>query len=287
LRGLGPGYPLGVSSGRGCGAKPPQTGTLRPSGVYFQAMNIIGSRYIELLLAALQSAGGHPLIVGGAVRDLLRGVELKDIDVEVYGLPIAQLAETLAQFGRVDAVGRSFGVLKLRLPDGQEVDVSLPRRESKIGAGHRGFLAEPDPTMTPGEAAARRDFTWNALALTPDGQLLDFFGGADDLRAGVIRHTTPHHRGVRGRPAAGFAGDAVCRALRYAPGAGDGRAMPRAAARGASPGARARVGRVAQVGRAGGAPFGWPARASRDWLAELVSRACRSGRLPARSSVAS
>jgi tRNA nucleotidyltransferase (CCA-adding enzyme) len=90
----------------------------------------------------------------------------------------------------VDAVGRSFGILKLRLPDGQELDVSLPRRENKVGAGHRGFMAEPDPTMTPREAAARRDFTWNALALTPEGELLDFFGGAADLNAGIIRHTT-------------------------------------------------------------------------------------------------
>jgi tRNA nucleotidyltransferase (CCA-adding enzyme) len=76
------------------------------------------------------------------------------------------------------------------MPDGHELDISLPRRESKIGAGHRGFLAEPDPTMTPREAAARRDFTWNALALSPEGELLDFFGGAADLNAGIIRHTT-------------------------------------------------------------------------------------------------
>jgi tRNA nucleotidyltransferase (CCA-adding enzyme) len=96
----------------------------------------------------------------------------------------------LARFGRIDAVGRSFGILKLRLPGGYEFDVSLPRRESKIGAGHRGFIAEPDPAMTPREAAARRDFTFNALALTPSGELLDFFGGQADLAAGILRHTT-------------------------------------------------------------------------------------------------
>src|SRR4029079_2663885 len=105
-------------------------------------------------------------------------------------LPIDRLVELLGHFGRVDAVGRSFGVLKLRPPDRPQLDVALPRRESKIGAGHRGFLALPDPTMTPREAAARRDFTWNALAVTPEGELLDFFGGAADLHAGIIRHTT-------------------------------------------------------------------------------------------------
>jgi tRNA nucleotidyltransferase (CCA-adding enzyme) len=156
-------------------------------------MNITAT-HIHPILAAIQAAGGRPLIVGGAVRDALRGTDRKDFDpefdIEVYGLPIDQLSDLLASFGRVDAVGRSFGILKLRTPAGHELDISLPRRESKIGAGHRGFLAAPDPTMTPHEAAARRDFTWNALALTPEGELLDFFGGAADLSAGIIRHTT-------------------------------------------------------------------------------------------------
>jgi len=150
----------------------------------------ISTTHIHPILVAIQAAGGRPLIVGGAVRDALMGAEVKDIDIEVYGLPIDRLSELLAGFGRVDAVGRSFGILKMRTPAGHELDISLPRRESKVGAGHRGFLAAPDPTMTPREAAARRDFTWNALAVTPEGELLDFFGGAADLSAGIIRHTT-------------------------------------------------------------------------------------------------
>jgi tRNA nucleotidyltransferase (CCA-adding enzyme) len=145
---------------------------------------------LQPVLAAIVAAGGLPLIVGGAVRDRLLGHEPKDIDVEVYRLDVAQLTEVLARLGRIDAVGRSFGILKLRLPGGYEFDVSLPRRESKVGAGHRGFIAEPDPLMTPREAAARRDFTFNALALTPSGELLDFFGGQADLAAGILRHTT-------------------------------------------------------------------------------------------------
>ena len=152
-------------------------------------MNITAP-YIQPILDAIQAAGGRPLIVGGAVRDALMGVAPNEFDIEVYDLPIDRLLELLTGFGRVDAVGRSFGILKLRPPTGRELDISLPRRESKIGAGHRGFLATPDPTMTPHEAAARRDFTWNALAITPEGELLDFFGGAADLRAGIIRHTT-------------------------------------------------------------------------------------------------
>jgi tRNA nucleotidyltransferase (CCA-adding enzyme) len=141
------------------------------------------------ILEAIQAAGGLPLIVGGAVRDMLLGHVPKDLDVEVYRLDIERLAAALAPFGRLDAVGRSFGVLKLRTPADREFDFALPRRESKVGAGHRGFLAAPDPTMTPQEAAARRDFTINAMALTPDGQVLDFFGGQTDLRDHVLRHT--------------------------------------------------------------------------------------------------
>src|SRR5262245_3263214 len=115
--------------------------------------------HIQPILTAIQAAGGRPLIVGGAVSDWLLGSESKDVDVEVYGLPIDRLSEILSRFGRVDAVGRSFGILKMRLPSGVELDVALPRRESKVGTGHRGFLAQPDPSMTPLEAAARRDFT--------------------------------------------------------------------------------------------------------------------------------
>ncbi len=140
------------------------------------------------VLAAIQDAGGWPLIVGGAVRDQLLGLQSKDIDIEVYHLTPERLTAALAPFGAVNAVGRSFGVLKLRLPDGFELDVALPRRENR--SGPRGALGEPDPAMTPQEAAARRDFTWNALAITPDGELLDFYGGVDDLRNHVIRHVS-------------------------------------------------------------------------------------------------
>ncbi|MEN9935567.1 MAG: hypothetical protein RLZZ387_2146 [Chloroflexota bacterium] len=144
---------------------------------------------VQPVLTAIESAGGHPLIVGGAVRDLLRGAEPGDVDVEVYGLEPAALAAALAGVGRVEAVGRAFGVLKLWPPGGRDVDVALPQRRSHNPTGERGFIAAPDP-VTFDEAAARRDFTWNAMALTPSGELLDPLGGAADLAAGVIRHAS-------------------------------------------------------------------------------------------------
>ncbi len=134
---------------------------------------------------------GRPRLVGGGVRDWLLGLEPKDFDVEVAGVDFETLQRALASFGSTDVVGRSFGVLKVRNRRGTEYDFSLPRRESKTGAGHRGFAVEPDPTLSDAEAAARRDFTINAIALDPfTGELVDPHGGRRDLDARVLRHTS-------------------------------------------------------------------------------------------------
>lgn len=141
-------------------------------------------------LAALRSAGGRPRVVGGSVRDWLLGLEPKDFDIEVYGLDYETMGRALAPFGPTDIVGRSFGVLKVRLA-GVEYDFSLPRRESKTGAGHRGFAVAPDAALTEAEAAARRDFTINAIAYDPlENRVLDFYDGAGDLKRKVLRHTS-------------------------------------------------------------------------------------------------
>src|SRR5262245_45328876 len=86
----------------------------------------------------------------------------KDIDLEVFGVPVDRLRALLETFGRVEAVGESFQVFK-----SGDIDVALPRRESKSGRGHRGFEVTGDPTMSLDEAARRRDFTINAIAFDP------------------------------------------------------------------------------------------------------------------------
>lgn len=145
---------------------------------------------LHAALAALRSAGGRPRLVGGSVRDWLLGLAAKDFDVEVYGMDYETMGRALAAFGPTDVVGRSFGVLKVRIA-GSEYDFSLPRRESKTGAGHRGFAVAPDPELTEAEAAARRDFTVNAIAYDPlDDRILDFHHGAEDLKNKVLRHTS-------------------------------------------------------------------------------------------------
>lgn len=137
------------------------------------------------LAEIIKSNGGRAMLVGGCVRDELMGVEPKDFDVEVYGIEPTNLKEILKEFGRVDAVGESFTVYKL----GNDLDVSLPRRERKVSRGHKGFIVEGDPNMSFAEAAKRRDFTINAImkdALTDE--IVDCYGGQEDLKIKMIRH---------------------------------------------------------------------------------------------------
>lgn len=146
------------------------------------------------LLAALREAGGRPYLVGGAVRDALQGLPLEDWDVEVFALPAERLESVLAAHGRVDAVGQAFRVYKLSGVEGVRgaLDVSLPRRDSKVGPGHRGIAVSGDPSLPIAEAARRRDFTVNALMLEPaTGELVDSWGGRRDLEARVLRAVDP------------------------------------------------------------------------------------------------
>ena len=146
------------------------------------------------LVDALHAAGGRPFLVGGAVRDGLRGLPVKDFDVEVFGLPADRLETVLHQHGRVDAVGQAFRVYKLSGVPGVEgaLDVALPRRDSKKGPGHRGIGVEGDPGMSVAEAARRRDFTMNAMLFDPrTGEVTDPWGGRRDLEARVLRAVDP------------------------------------------------------------------------------------------------
>jgi tRNA nucleotidyltransferase (CCA-adding enzyme) len=154
------------------------------------------------LCEAVRKAGGRAMLVGGSVRDQLLGIQSKDFDVEVYQLNPARLRQVLELIGRVSTVGDKFSVYKLvftsaetietdeeaRVRERFEIDVSLPRRESKSGRGHRGFVIEGDPTMSFEEAARRRDFTINAILLDPlTGERIDPYGGQDDLNRRVLK----------------------------------------------------------------------------------------------------
>lgn len=142
---------------------------------------------IRLLADRCAVAGGRALLVGGAVRDWLMGRPVKDWDIEVHGLSEPDLERLLRKIGPVNAVGRSFGVFKLRDGEG-ELDVSLPRTDSKVGPGHRGIQVNGDPFLGIREAARRRDLTVNAILLDPlTGERIDPFQGQEDLASGILR----------------------------------------------------------------------------------------------------
>lgn len=139
------------------------------------------------------TAAPRALLVGGYVRDVLLGGKPKDADIEVYGVDPDDVEAMLRQqFGEasIDLVGKSFGIIKANVAPGLDLDVSVPRRESKRGAGHRGFATEGDPSMTMAEAARRRDFTVNAMLLDPlTGVIFDPFGGSEDIKQRLLRVT--------------------------------------------------------------------------------------------------
>jgi tRNA nucleotidyltransferase (CCA-adding enzyme) len=139
------------------------------------------------IAAAVRAAGGRALVVGGWVRDRLMGRPSKDIDLEVFGVPADRLRPLLEVFGRIETVGESFQVYKAG-----DIDVSLPRRESKSGRGHRGFDITGDPSMTIAEAARRRDFTINAIAWDPLSDTYeDPFDGRGDIVRRLLRVVDP------------------------------------------------------------------------------------------------
>ncbi len=138
--------------------------------------------------STVRDAGGRALCVGGFTRDRLLNRPSKDLDIEVFGIPQDKLLALLQSIGKVVPAGQAFPVYKLG-----DVDVALPRRESKTGRGHTGFTVEGDPSMPFEEAARRRDFTINAIGWDPlTDQYLDPFNGRDDLRKRVLRVVDPN-----------------------------------------------------------------------------------------------
>jgi tRNA nucleotidyltransferase (CCA-adding enzyme) len=146
--------------------------------------------HVRAIAIAVRDAGGRALVVGGWVRDRLMALpeaETSNIDLEVFGVPGDRLRALLETFGRVEAVGESFQVYKLG-----DVDVSLPRRDSKAGRGHRGFVVAGDPDMSIAEAARRRDFTVNAISWDPlTDEYFDPFNGRADIERRVLRMVDP------------------------------------------------------------------------------------------------
>ncbi|MBI5134963.1 CCA tRNA nucleotidyltransferase [Candidatus Uhrbacteria bacterium] len=154
-------------------------------------------KFLPILFERLPNARVY--LVGGAVRDALLGiVKKKDFDIVVQGVNGKSLESTLAMIGRVDLVGKTFGVFKF-LPTGirsvEAIDIALPRRDHAYGTGgYREVDVQSDPALPIEEDLKRRDFTINAMAVEihpqrplSEGRLVDPFGGFIDLRDRLLR----------------------------------------------------------------------------------------------------
>lgn len=121
-------------------------------------------------------------LVGGAVRDKLLNYPVKERDWVVVGATPAQM---LALGYR--QVGKDFPVFLH--PETQE-EYALARTERKTGPGYKGFVVHAEPTVSLEDDLLRRDITINAMAMTPEGELVDPFGGYQDLQQKRIRHVS-------------------------------------------------------------------------------------------------
>ncbi len=129
---------------------------------------------------AVSEAGGKTFFVGGCVRDEILGHDCKDFDIEIHGITLKALNEILDKLGERLEMGVSFGITKLRRYD---LDISMPRSKS----------GEVDPFIGTKNAALRRDFTMNALMKNViTGEILDYFGGIDDIKNKIIKHVSDY-----------------------------------------------------------------------------------------------
>ncbi len=147
------------------------------------------------LVEDIQSNGGKAYLVGGCVRDHLMKLPSSDRDLEVFGIEPKVLKKICHRHGKVSTVGASFAVLKVTFPNRETVDVSLPRRETQVGVGHKSFEIEADPEMSLDEAARRRDLTINAISMNPlTHEIIDPCNGLADLDLKLLRHVGPRFR---------------------------------------------------------------------------------------------
>lgn len=157
--------------------------------MYINTAKIEIPKLLVLILTKLQESGYKPYLVGGCVRDFFLNKQNKDFDIEIFNLDsLENIVPILENFGKLNSVGKSFGVLKLHTKE-LEFDFSLPRTEEKTGKTHKDFLVKTNSKLSFFEAAKRRDFTINAIYYDYfSNSFIDPFFGIDDLKDRKIKH---------------------------------------------------------------------------------------------------
>ena len=139
--------------------------------------------------------GADAYAVGGYVRDLVRGHPSPDVDILVARHPLDGIVRKLERHGRVDLVGRSFGIIKFTIK-GRTYDVALPRTDraarTEGARGHKDIVVAANPGLPVEKDLERRDFRTNSMALRlKDGLVIDPFEGRKDTLAKRLRLTNP------------------------------------------------------------------------------------------------
>ena len=147
---------------------------------------------LEPLIQEIRKRGGTAMLIGGAVIDSINRKEIRDWDIEVYNMSLMNIVEMLEDLALPsDLVGKAFGVIKTRI-NGLELDLSVPRRDNKVGIGNKGFTVTLEPNMTPKEAGRRRDISINSMYLNlHTDDLVDPYNCLADSKNGVICATDP------------------------------------------------------------------------------------------------
>jgi tRNA nucleotidyltransferase (CCA-adding enzyme) len=136
---------------------------------------------LEEIINFLKPYTKRTYLVGGAVRDILMNKTPTDFDIEIYDIETNEFEKLMQKLG-AKGVGKSFFVYKYK-----NFDLSLPRTESKVSKGHKGF--EVQICQNEKEAAKRRDFTMNSVMINIfTNEILDFYGGQNDIKNRLIRH---------------------------------------------------------------------------------------------------
>ncbi|MEA3554261.1 MAG: hypothetical protein U9R39_07675 [Campylobacterota bacterium] len=146
-------------------------------------------KFLTKILDKIVAKGGIPILVGGMVRDYFLEIESKDYDIEIYKIDTIQsLIEILKEFGDVNLVGASFGILKLNT-NNMDIDFSFPRQESKYGIGHKGFNIKINSELDFKSASIRRDFTINSIGYDfKNNKILDPHNGINDINKKVLKY---------------------------------------------------------------------------------------------------
>lgn len=141
----------------------------------------------EKILSKIKENGGKLYTVGGAIRDEIMGIKPKDIDFLVTGIPLSNLSDILSELGKVNEVGKSFGIVKAVI-DGEEYDFAIPRTEKSTGPGHKDQVTKSDHTLSVEDDISRRDFSVNAIAKDVEtGKYIDPYHGISDIKKKIIR----------------------------------------------------------------------------------------------------